>query len=212
MIIQIYNNWQVLWNSKVKFVSLSQLLGWHLFESNSGPFSAPGFIFSVVGIKKGRKEVGIKKGKKERKKEWKNKTNQRPPAGFKQGKPVPLVFLAIAGGWRIVSLFSLPMVFGGCRGRSKWHSLQLPILQPSSSVHLPPSALMQLAYAFSPPVAPSLRCNLHTTSSLFAVLDARDSQNLIRVVQPPHWVKSFWGLLTPWTLQLSSAGASPPSS
>ena len=30
-IIQIYNNLQVLWSSKVKFVSLAQLLGWPLF-------------------------------------------------------------------------------------------------------------------------------------------------------------------------------------
>ena len=50
IIIQISNNLQVLWSSKVKFVSLSQLLGWPLFGSNSGPFTAPGFIVSLVGI------------------------------------------------------------------------------------------------------------------------------------------------------------------
>ena len=55
--IQIYNNLQVLWGSKVKFVSLSQLLGCPLFGSNSGLFTVPGFIVSLVGIKKkdGRK-------------------------------------------------------------------------------------------------------------------------------------------------------------
>ena len=50
VIMQIYNNLQVLWSSKVKFVSLSQLLGCPLFGSNSGPFRAPGFIVSLVGI------------------------------------------------------------------------------------------------------------------------------------------------------------------
>ena len=39
IIIQIYNNFQVLWSSKVKFVSLSQLLGCPLFGSNSGLFT-----------------------------------------------------------------------------------------------------------------------------------------------------------------------------
>ena len=59
--IQIYNNFQDLWSSKVKFVSLSQVLGCPLFGSNFGLFTVPGFIVSVVGIKK--------KKKKERKKE-----------------------------------------------------------------------------------------------------------------------------------------------
>ena len=46
LIIQIYNNLQVLWSSKVKFVALSQLLGCSLFGSNSGLFTVPGFIVS----------------------------------------------------------------------------------------------------------------------------------------------------------------------
>ena len=50
--IQIYNNFQDLWSSKVKFVSLSQVLGCPLFGSNSGLFTVPGFIVSLVGIKK----------------------------------------------------------------------------------------------------------------------------------------------------------------
>ena len=49
-IIQIYNNLQVLWNSKVKFVSLSQLLGCPLFGSNFVLFTVAGFIVSLVGI------------------------------------------------------------------------------------------------------------------------------------------------------------------
>ena len=46
IIIQIYNTFQVLWNSKVKFVSLSQLLRCPLFGSKSGLFRVPGFIVS----------------------------------------------------------------------------------------------------------------------------------------------------------------------
>ena len=59
IIIQIYNNLQVLWSSKVKFVSLSQLLGCPLFGSNSGLFTVPGFIVSLVGIKKKEEEEEI---------------------------------------------------------------------------------------------------------------------------------------------------------
>ena len=38
---------QLLWSTKVKFVSLSRLLGWPLFGSNTGLFTAPGFIVSL---------------------------------------------------------------------------------------------------------------------------------------------------------------------
>ena len=62
-IIQIYNILQGLWSSKVKFVSLSQLLGSPLIGSNFGLFIVPGFIVSFVGIniyiKKRRKEEEI---------------------------------------------------------------------------------------------------------------------------------------------------------
>ena len=65
-IIQIYNNLQVLWSSKVKFASLSQLLGCPLFWTNSFLFTVPGFTVSLVGIKKekmeGRRDI---KGEKE---------------------------------------------------------------------------------------------------------------------------------------------------
>ena len=42
----------------MKFVSLSQLLGCPLFESNFGLFTVPGFNVSLVGVKKkdGRKK------------------------------------------------------------------------------------------------------------------------------------------------------------
>ena len=56
--IQIYNNLQVLWNSKVKFVSLSQLLGRPLFGSNSG-FSQLQVLLSHLWELK--KETGRKK-------------------------------------------------------------------------------------------------------------------------------------------------------
>ena len=59
IIIQIYNNLQVLWSSKVKYVSLSQLLGYPLFGCNSGLFTVPGFIVSLVGIKKKRRKEEI---------------------------------------------------------------------------------------------------------------------------------------------------------
>ena len=55
--------------------------------ANSGPFTAPGFIVSLVELKK-------KERKKQRKEEGKRK---KPPAGFKTAKPVLLVFLAAAG-------------------------------------------------------------------------------------------------------------------
>ena len=81
IIIQIYNNLQVLWSSKVKFVSLSQLLGCPLFGSNSGLFTVPGFIVSLVGIKKKKKE----KEKKKKKKKEKEKKGRRDIKGKKEG-------------------------------------------------------------------------------------------------------------------------------
>ena len=83
VIIQIYNNLQVLWSSKVKFVLLSQLLGCPLFWSNSGLFTVPGFIVSLVVIKKkmmeGRRDIkGEKEGvEQERRKERKKVLKER---------------------------------------------------------------------------------------------------------------------------------------
>ena len=78
IIIQIYNNLQVLWSSQVKFVSLPQLLGGPPFGSNSGLFTVAGFIVSLVGIKKkmeGRRDIkGEKEGvEQERRKERRKK-------------------------------------------------------------------------------------------------------------------------------------------
>ena len=52
MIVQLYNILQVLGSNKVKFVSLSQLLGRPLFGSKFGIFRVPGFIVSLVAILK----------------------------------------------------------------------------------------------------------------------------------------------------------------
>ena len=57
-----------------------------------------------------------------------------------------------------------------------------------------------------------IRGNSHNNFSVFAVVVARHSQCLFRVVQLPHWVKSFWGLLTPWALLLPSMGRGGTSS
>ena len=107
---------QVLWSSKVKFVSLSRLLGRPLFGSNSGLFTAPGFTVSPVGKeeKKGKEGRRNKKGKDDRRKELKKKVGQKKrrnlggkeekkrekkekksSAGFKQVKLVLLVFLSV---------------------------------------------------------------------------------------------------------------------
>ena len=59
IIIQLYNNLLVLWSSKLKIVSLSLLLGCPLFGSNSGLFTVPGFIVSLVGIKKRKRKKSI---------------------------------------------------------------------------------------------------------------------------------------------------------
>ena len=68
----------------MKFVALSQLLGCPVFGSNSGLFTVPGFIVSLVGIKKKKKKEGRRdiKGKKEgieqkRRKERKNVLKQK---------------------------------------------------------------------------------------------------------------------------------------
>ena len=80
-IIQMYNKLQFLWSSKVKFVSLSQLLGCPLFGSNSGLFTVPGFIVTFVGIKKnmeGRRDIKEEKEgvELERRKERKKVLNE----------------------------------------------------------------------------------------------------------------------------------------
>ena len=56
----------------MKFISLSQLLGCPFFGSNSGLFPVPGFIVSLVGIKK-------KEGRKKRykRKEGRNRTGKK---------------------------------------------------------------------------------------------------------------------------------------
>ena len=55
-IIQLYHILHVLWSSKVKFVSLSYLFGCSLFRSKFGLVTVPGFIVSLVGIKKKKRQ------------------------------------------------------------------------------------------------------------------------------------------------------------
>ena len=74
IIIQTCNNLQVLWSSKVIFVSLSQLLGCPLFGSNSGVFTVPGFIVPLVRIKKKKEEERKRRYKG---KERRNKTRKK---------------------------------------------------------------------------------------------------------------------------------------
>ena len=62
---------QVLWSSKVKFVSLSLFLGYSLFGSNSGLFTAPGSIVSPVGKEERRKKKEKGRNEKGAEKEWK---------------------------------------------------------------------------------------------------------------------------------------------
>ena len=83
IIIQIYSNLQVLWSSKVKFVSLSQLLGCSLFGSNFGLFTVPGFIVSLVGIEKKKKD-GRKKIYKGRERRSKTRKKEREEEGVKR--------------------------------------------------------------------------------------------------------------------------------
>ena len=126
-IIPIYNKLQVLWSSKVKFVSLSHLFGCPLFGSNSGLFTVPGFIVSLVGIRKkkkkkeGRRDIkGRRKGIEQKRRKGRNKVlkeksennnkgllkykkkKKKPPAGFKLAKPVLLVYLAAADSGGLV--------------------------------------------------------------------------------------------------------------
>ena len=83
IIIQIYNNLQVLWSSKVKFVSLFQLLGCPLFGSNSGLFTVPGFNVSLVGVKK---KDGRKKRYKGRERRSRTRKEEREEEGVKRKK------------------------------------------------------------------------------------------------------------------------------
>ena len=145
-------------------------------------------------------------GKKERKK--------KPPAGFKLAKWVLLVFLA-AAGWGELGFAFLPSCdFSGMGTRSGKHSSQLPSLQLSSSIccQAPVPSYTRprpSVHQFCCPWGAPVRANSHTTFWLFVFISARCSQSLFRVVRLDHWVKSFWGLLIPWVLLLSSVGGAP---
>ena len=113
-------------------------------------------------------------------------------------------------------LFTLSTVLWGL-GHDLGHNLHSC---PASSPLLFPAGPPLLICARPVPSIHQLCCpwgaltrgTLPTTLLLF-VLVARHSESLFWLVQLPHWVKSFWGLLTPWALLLSSGGGEPsPSS
>ena len=178
---------QVLWNSKVKFISVSQL--WllalcFLFGSAPGPFTAPGLIVSLGG--------------------WGGSLlhTLNLPSEFCWSSWMPQA----EEGWAF--LFSL--FFGFVRMGQVWATL-VTVAQPlaSYSVHCwPPlsicTRLAPLIHQLCCQWGALIRDNSHTTFSLFAGLGAGHPQSLFRVVQLPHWVKSFWGLLNPWALMPSS--------
>ena len=86
----------------MKFVSVSQLLVWPLFESDSGPFTALGFIASLVGEKK--KEREREREKKERKKEKSLLLALNCPSEFCWSSRLQ------QAEWGCIALFSLPVV------------------------------------------------------------------------------------------------------
>ena len=85
IIVHIYNILQVLWSSKVKFVSLFQLLGCPLFGSNFGLFSSRIYCLPCGDLLKKIKKMerrryikGEKEGvEQERSKERKNMLKER---------------------------------------------------------------------------------------------------------------------------------------
>ena len=81
IIIQMYNNLQVLWSSKVKFVSLSQVLGCPLCGSNPGLFSR--FYCVTCGDEKKRKD-GWKKKYKVRERRSRTRKKEREEEGVKR--------------------------------------------------------------------------------------------------------------------------------
>ena len=66
IILQIYNNLRVLWSGKVKYCLTVSAVGMPFFGSNSGLFTVPGFIVSLVGIKKKNRRKKRYKGRERR--------------------------------------------------------------------------------------------------------------------------------------------------
>ena len=139
----------IVWHSKVKFVSVSQLLGLafcSLYGSVSGPFTTPGLIVSLGGrkIEKGKQQISLL-------------LTLNPLSKFCWSSWMPQEEEGCA------SLFSLPVVLQGW-GRSGSQYSQLPSLQPRSSMSCP-TVHLHKARAFNPPVVRgSLQC---TSSFLF---------------------------------------------
>ena len=83
IIIQIYYNLQVLWSSKVKFVSLSQLLGCPLFGSNFGLLEFLVLLSHLWGFKN---KDGRKKRYKGRERRNRTRKQERREEGVKREK------------------------------------------------------------------------------------------------------------------------------
>ena len=157
---------QVLWNTKVKFVSVSQLLVLalcSLFGSVSGPFTAQ-VLLSHLG----------KKNKKE-----------KHPADFKLVKWVFWSSWLQQAEGALVSLFC---GFAGM-GASPLHSCPAssPVPQFAAGSPVPfCTRPMHPVHHLCCLWSALIRGNSHSTFSLFAVLGAKNSQSLFKVVQLPH--------------------------
>ena len=144
----------VLWDSKVKFVCFS-VLGvslvlplwiclWTFHNSIS---------YCLAWGKKKEKERGKKKNK--------------PPADFKPGERVLLVFLDDTGRGGLGLAFLPCYGFSRIGARPKPQYSQLPSLQPKSSMSCQASTVhLRQACAFNPPVAQ--RSMRYTSSMLFS--------------------------------------------
>ena len=72
----------------MKFVSLSQLLGCPLFRSHSGLFTVPGFLVSLVVMKK--KKDGKKKRYKGRERRSRTRKKEREEEGIKRKEKITI--------------------------------------------------------------------------------------------------------------------------
>ena len=161
------------------------------FGFNSGLFTAPRFIVSLVEIKKkkkkkkrGRRDKKGKKGRrnkkkrrKERKKELKEKKKKAPcwlqtVPSSSAGLPG---YSRLRGNW----FCFLPFLSNTCPASS-------PVPQFTAGPPVPFCTQPRpLVHQLHTPWGAPFRGISHTTFSFFAVLDSRDSQRPFRLVQPP---------------------------
>ena len=147
---------QVLWDSKMRFVSVSQMLGLtscFLFGSFSGPFTAPGLTVSLGG----------------KTKQNKNKNQTKTKTKPKQNKTSLLLTLNLPGkfcwsSWmpslRGIGLRFSPFLWF-CEHRGQVWATVFTIAQLPAQVLCPlraPTAHLLQAGTFDPPLVPSLKC------------------------------------------------------